>query len=224
MKTVIIIPYRNRETHLNYWLENTYPLIKKAVPNVEVIVVEQTEGKKFNRGATINIGYLYYNNDENSYITQDVDVNPINDEIINLYGEDVENNKFFGIYSDGRTLGGIVKFTGSTFKRVNGFPNDYWGWGHEDKDLSNRAEFYNCLIERKIKFEDSDKSKYLNIFQDNHIREDCGKWGLAYGIWDRVPDDQKKSYIESNGLSSLQYKVINEVVLMENVKKITVEI
>mgnify|MGYP004005748001 CR=1 FL=1 len=224
MKTVIIIPYRNRETHLNYWLENTYPLIKKAVPNVEVIVVEQTEGKKFNRGATINIGYLHYNNDENSYITQDVDVNPINDEIINLYGEDVKNDKFLGIYSDGRTLGGIVKFTGSTFKRVNGFPNDYWGWGHEDKDLSNRAEFYNCLIERKIKFEDSDKSKYLNIFQDNHVREDCGKWGLAYGIWDRVPDDQKKSYIESNGLSSLQYKVINEVVLMENVKKITVEI
>ena len=224
MKTVIIIPYRNRETHLNYWLENTYPLIKKAVPNVEVIVVEQTEGKKFNRGATINIGYLYYNNDENSYITQDVDVNPINDEIINLYGEDVKNDKFLGIYSDGRTLGGIVKFTGSTFKRVNGFPNDYWGWGHEDKDLSNRAEFYNCLIERKITFEDSDKSKYLNIFQDNHVREDCGKWGLAYGIWDRVPDDQKKSYIESNGLSSLQYKVINEVVLMENVKKITVEI
>ena len=29
MKTIIIIPYRNRESHLRYWLKNTYPLIKK---------------------------------------------------------------------------------------------------------------------------------------------------------------------------------------------------
>jgi len=222
-KTIIIIPYRDRASHLKYWLKNTYPLIKKVIPDVEVIVVEQTEGKKFNRGATINIGYLYYNNEEYSYITQDVDVNPIDDKIINLYGKNVEQDTFLGIYSDGQTLGGIVKCTGTTFKKVNGFPNDYWGWGHEDKDLSNRAEFYNCLIERKIKFNDLDKSKYLKIFQDNHIREDSGKWGLAYGRWNSIPNDKKRRYIESNGLSSLKYKIIKDEILMDGVRKITVD-
>ena len=60
------------------------------------------------------------------------------------------------------------------------------------RTFQNRAEFYNCLIERKIKFNDLDKSKYLKIFQDNHIREDSGKWGLAYGRWNSIPNDKKK--------------------------------
>ena len=33
---------------------------------MEIIIVEQQKGKKFNRGATINIGYLYYNNIDNA--------------------------------------------------------------------------------------------------------------------------------------------------------------
>ncbi len=224
MKTVLIIPYRDRESHLKYFLEESWPVISKDSPNMEIIVVEQTKGKKFNRGKVINVGYKYYNDKENDYITQDVDVNPIKKEIIDLYKEKINDNVFMGIYSDGRTLGGIVKFKGSTFEKVNGFPNDYWGWGHEDKDLSNRAEHYNCVIERKIKYEDKNKGEYLKIFEDNHIREDCGKWGLAYGIWDRVPIEKKEMYIKQNGLSTIQYNIVSEEQIMDNVKKITVEI
>ena len=224
MKTVIIIPYRNRQSHLDYWLKNSYPLIKNVVPNLEVIVVEQITGKPFNRGATLNIGYLYYDNPEYYYITQDVDVNPIDSKIIDQYGENVVNDTFLSIYSDGFTLGGIIKFKGDVFKKINGFPNNYWGWGHEDKDLSNRAEFYNYAIERNVRFDDKERDKKLNIFQDNHNREDCGKWSLAYRIWNYVPKQKKLYYIKNNGLSTLKYKVLSEVILMEGVKKILVDI
>jgi len=40
MKTIIIIPYRDRVSHLSYWLKNTYPLLKNVIEDLEVIVVE----------------------------------------------------------------------------------------------------------------------------------------------------------------------------------------
>lgn len=226
MKTILIIPYRNRKNHLDYFLKNSWPKLKEKVKDMEIIIVEQKEGREFNRGATINVGYLYYNEPENYYITQDVDVNPIKKETLEMYNCDVGPNFFLGIYSDGQTLGGIVKFKGSTFNKVNGFPNDYWGWGHEDKDLQNRAEFYKCNIKKLIKFDEyKKKEEYFKIFEDNHIRKDCGKWGLAYGAW-RHPSTTspvKKKYIENNGLSTIKWKILKDEILMEGVRKISVE-
>ena len=46
---VLIIPYRNRKPHLDYFLQNTLPLLNKNMEKVEVIVVEQGEGTLFNR-------------------------------------------------------------------------------------------------------------------------------------------------------------------------------
>lgn len=225
MKTVLIIPYRNRESHLKHFLENSFPKLKTVLPQLEVIVVEQTEGKKFNRGATINIGYDYYKEDSYDYITQDVDVNPIIQEAVDFYKKEVEQDSFLGIYSDGKTLGGVVKFKGETFKKVNGFPNDYWGWGHEDKELQNRAEHFKCKIEKIIKFQEHElKAKYFQIFQDNHVREDSGKWFTAYRQFNVNVENVQYNTIMTNGLSTLKYTVVEEKELQPDVKKITVEI
>lgn len=225
MKTILIIPFRNREKHLNYFLNNSLPRLNIVIPNLQVIIVEQTEGKRFNRGATINIGYDYYKNDDYFYITHDVDVNPINDDAVSFYERVVKDGEFLGIYSDGETLGGVVKFTGSTFNKINGFPNDYWGWGHEDKELQNRAEHFNCKIEKLIKFHEYEKKKlYFKIFEDDHIREECGKWYDSYRHFNKLSVNDQKNNINSNGLNTLKYKILKESNLKPNVKKIRVEI
>lgn len=59
---VIVIPYRNRETHLSYYIENTVPLLQEHLPNSKVVVIEQTEGKLFNRGALLNVAFKEYEN------------------------------------------------------------------------------------------------------------------------------------------------------------------
>ena len=39
LDTVIIIPYRAREKHLKYCIDNTVPLLKKHMPNSKVVVI-----------------------------------------------------------------------------------------------------------------------------------------------------------------------------------------
>lgn len=35
-------------------------------------------------------------------------------------------------------FGGVSGLSKAQFLRINGFPNEYWGWGGEDDDIFNR--------------------------------------------------------------------------------------
>ncbi len=41
-------------------------------------------------------------------------------------------------------------FPSSTFKRVNGYSNEYWGWGFEDDDLLLRLTESNVFTDFEI--------------------------------------------------------------------------
>ena len=38
--------------------------------------------------------------------------------------------------------GGVVALNYENAVRVNGYSNDYWGWGNEDDDFSARYDIY----------------------------------------------------------------------------------
>lgn len=44
-------------------------------------------------------------------------------------------------------FGGIVAFTRQQFIKVNGFPNNFWGWGGEDNELYSRVMRKKLTIE-----------------------------------------------------------------------------
>ena len=37
-------------------------------------------------------------------------------------------------------IGGITSFSESQFRQLNGFPNNFWGWGGEDDELYQRTK------------------------------------------------------------------------------------
>ena len=55
-KLGVIVPYRNRSTHLDKFLKDTPGKLKEQEIDFEIIVVEQADDKPFNRGKLLNIG------------------------------------------------------------------------------------------------------------------------------------------------------------------------
>ena len=227
MKNIIIIPYRNREKHLNYFLDKSAELLNYKVNNLEIIIVEQSERGLFNRGKLLNIGFHYFNNINNFYITHDVDTNPIHEETFNNYNKDVSSN-ILQLYSYPTSLGGLIKIRGDTFKKLNGFPNDYWGWGHEDKNFMNRAEFFGIKIETFMTTTNNEKEKYFLIFDDINDRvksdNDFKKYRDNYVFFKKKKGPKKRKEFQKNGLSNLYYKILEDKKVNDFIRHIKVDI
>lgn len=224
---IIIIPYRDRKKHLEYFIENTIPLIDKHLPNTLVLVVEQNKGKLFNRGALLNIGFKEYEKTTKYFFTHDVDLNPTEKFINEYYSKEVDNSSILGLYTSGwNTLGGIIKVQDDVIQKINGFPNDVWGWGTEDKALQNRSEFYQikkitCLLDNKS------HPQYILRFDDINDKDSCNlskNTAKHYHHFKNMNNEEKVKEIMSSGLSNLEYKVIDRRKLHDIVECIKVDI
>jgi hypothetical protein len=222
---IIIIPYRNRKKHLDYYIKNTIPLIRKHLKNTKVIVVEQEKGKLFNRGMMLNIGFHEYQS--KYFITQDVDINPTEKCIIYYYNKEVNDNNVLGIYtSHCNTLGGIIKIKKKDLYKINGFPNDIWGWGSEDKALQNRSEYYglkkitNLLNNKKH----PDLILRFNDVNDRIKKNTSKNTNIHYNLFKKLNKEEKEKMILSSGLNNLKYKIIEKTYINDIVEKIKVSV
>ena len=226
-ENIIAIPFRNRDAHLKYFIENTIPLIEEHLPNTKVVVIEQNEGKLFNRGAVLNVAFKEYQNKTKYFFTHDVDINPTLKCINEHYTKEVNDTDVLGIYtSQCDTLGGIIKIQDSTIHKINGFPNDVWGWGTEDKALQNRAEYYKIKkitnLTNKV-----EHPAYLLRFNDvnDRIRNNQAKNSRKhYQLFKTLNDTQKSQEIMSSGINNLEYKILERKMLHNIVELIKVDI
>ena len=216
---IIIVPYRNRESQLKIYIKNIVPLIKEYLPNTKIVIVEQGNNKEFNRGKVLNVAFKEYEKKTKYFITNDVDINPMKKTIIKYYLPDLEENIVKGILtSPCNTLGGVIKISSLNIHKVNGFPNDIWGWGAEDKALQNRTEYYNII-------------KETNLLHTNKIRDD-EYFKTFDDINDRFTKNYRKYYtkyykkkeIESSGLNNIDYNIIERYDINDYVELIKVDI
>jgi len=157
MKLGIIVPYRDRPSHLKKFTQHTFDYLKKVDIQFEIIVVEQIDDKPFNRGKLLNVGYIKAKELGCNYVVfHDVDMLPL--EVDYSYSEvplhlatnfDLEYEKAKNLeFAD--YFGGVTMMSNSTFEIINGYSNLYWGWGFEDDDLLFRCTEKNILLDKKV--------------------------------------------------------------------------
>jgi hypothetical protein len=151
-KLGIIVPYRDREEQLKRFLSHMKEYIKDI--DYEIFIVEQADDKPFNRGKLLNAGYKYALDKGCDYfVFHDVDMLPedvdysYSDKPLHL-ATHLQEHDYETTFFD--YFGGVTMFTKEDFKTINGFSNEYWGWGFEDDDLLIRCIESNLELDNEI--------------------------------------------------------------------------
>jgi len=232
-KNVIIVPYRNRKEHLDIFIRDAVPVFEKYLQPFKVVVVEQDEGKLFNRALMLNIGFNEYRSQSEYFFTHDIDIIPKECCVQDIFTKEpsIKNNTIMGILtSDCNTLGGIIKFDSESFINANGFPNNMWGWGVEDKALQNRVEFMNINVEKNIISSRTNPLEIANFtirddVNDKHQDKDFdSRTNFEYNVFKTLENDVKKNHIMLSGLQNIQYEILSRENIHEYVELIKVKV
>ncbi|XP_070189945.1 beta-1,4-N-acetylgalactosaminyltransferase bre-4-like isoform X2 [Littorina saxatilis] len=144
-RLAIVIPYRDRLAHLTVLLAHLLPILKRQQLHFRIFVVEQYGRLTFNKGRIMNAAFKealkMYSFDCVTF--HDVDLIPEDDR--NMYtcsgmprhmSVAVDSLNYRLPYA--LLVGGALNFMLEHFQQVNGYSNEYWGWGGEDDDMGFR--------------------------------------------------------------------------------------
>ena len=221
-ENIIAIPFRNRDRHLEYFIKNTVPLLEQHLPNTKVVVIEQTDGKLFNRGALLNVAFKEYQNKTNFFFTHDVDMNPSSEIVKSIYTK--ENIQMFRVKEiHDSSLGGIIKVKHDVIFDINGFPNNIWGWGIED-----RALYFRCII-KNIPIMKNKIQTFKIMPHISNSETYSGEKKIISDMWthdyiNKLDNKQKEDMIMSSGLNNLKYTIIERIMIHNMVELIKVDI
>ena len=168
-RVAIMIPYRDRESHLATFLRYMHPFLMKQNIEYTILVINQTDSAPFMRGLLFNAGYLTANHvlpfTPDCFILHDVDHIPerqalyyrcsshgvlhlgniiiiriVNHCLISAQSVDRFRYQLFML----EYTGGVAAITSDQYQAINGFSNLYLGWGCEDED------FYVRIVDRGL--------------------------------------------------------------------------
>ncbi|XP_076443980.1 beta-1,4-galactosyltransferase 2-like [Babylonia areolata] len=141
-QTAIIIPCRNRWTHLRILLNHLIPFLIRQQVSFTIFVVESDQVSHFNKGVLFNMGIreALLSDNFTCFIFHDADMVPLNDHTLYRCGPQPMQlcsgiDKYKNRLRSQRTVGGVAALTRAQVEAVNGYSNSYFGWGFEDDDL-----------------------------------------------------------------------------------------
>jgi hypothetical protein len=213
VKIAIIIPFRDSEksksrtVQLGKFVKYMETYLKGYT--YKIFVIEQSEdGRKFNRGQLLNIGFKVALKEEyDNFVFHDVDLLPSEElkkyyttlpkqpiHIAAVWRDRYEYEKYFG---------GIVAFTSEMFQKINGYPNDFWGWGGEDDELYKRVIKYYSIKKTDegsiTDLENLNIEQKLQILKENDLKFDKKKEAL----------ERHNATWKTNGLNNINLSDFN---------------
>ncbi|KAL6735466.1 hypothetical protein Aduo_005907 [Ancylostoma duodenale] len=153
-RVAIIIPFRDRQSHLTRLLDFLIPVLQRQRLDFRFIVTEQYGNDLFNKGRIMNAAFRFAETlNVDCVIFHDVDMFPQDDR--NPYscppaprhmGAFVSNLGYQLWYKE--IVGGVLAVSMEDYRLINGYSNMYWAWGGEDDDMGKRILSLNYTIER----------------------------------------------------------------------------
>jgi hypothetical protein len=183
-----------------------------------IFIIEQSDdGNPFNIGKLKNVGFKLVGEWEKThdmkftnFIFTDIDMLP-DDELLQYYvkpikkpislavrgtryeQKDLQTQKIF--------LGGVLGFNRNDFEQINGYPDNFWGWGGEDDALIFRlvaADVPAVQIPKVGTVIDLEEKKTVEEKLKNTVKENQ-KWEKLY---------IDMTFWKNNGLNNLEYKLL----------------
>jgi hypothetical protein len=228
-KTAIIVPYREqagqkRREQLDAFMEYMTDYLKDYP--YKIFIMEQTQdGKKFNRGKLLNIGFKEaLKEGYDRFVLHDVDLLPSPDLLSYYVSEPLTQpihlaHVWKDRYCGDNYFGGVTAFNKETFENVNGFNNDIFGWGAEDDLLYARVKEmkYGITVPTKGSYQDLENltlEAKLHKLKADDLK--CpNKW--------EIKKEHKHTW-KTNGLNSLEFTLIGRERLGDHAEKVTAEL
>lgn len=212
MRLEVIIPYRNREEHLKKQVPHLMKVLESQGINYGITIVEQEDGKLFNTGLMKNIGYLesdfadYFCFHDVDMYAQDADYS-YTDMPTHLaaYVEQFEYKLPYRTF-----MGGVTLFDKESYRKINGYSNDYLGWAVDDDDL-----FWRCTL---VGF----RRRYGRFWSDDHPRDNYKGW--QEDNIKLLNNSILHNNLEKTGLSTTEYTVKEVRQFNDRLRRILVSI
>ncbi|KAF4732790.1 hypothetical protein FOZ63_022579 [Perkinsus olseni] len=237
-RIAIIIPYRDRESHYQKFERHFADFVREL--NVEnrrnqefhIFLVEQFDNQLFNRGWLFNVGFTEAlrslgDRKPDCIVMQDVDNLPMSGVDFGSCSSPVQLSSEIECWGWSvpypGNVGGTVAMNPDHWKRINGFSNEYWGWGGEDDDLYWRLRHNQLLVGGCNPFCQSQPGS-VEIFRP---RKGHGKFLCLHDndhtprrrpaddkpLWDRLQRVRSGDMIwRGDGINNVEYRLINEFV------------
>lgn len=214
----IVVPYRDREAHLKEFYPAIVNFLGEEI-DFDILIVEQTFTKAFNRAKLLNIGFDYTKGEYDYYCFHDVDMLPIKADysycpVPTHLATEAEQFNYRLPYNE--YFGGVTMFDRESFQKVNGYSNEYFSWGAEDDDMFRRCQKLNIPLSRK-------SCRYRSLAHDRVIDNDLYRKNVQKL---QNFDSSWNGHTFTEGITSLKYEVLKEFVSPETpkMKTITVEL
>ncbi|KAF3362172.1 putative UDPgalactose-glucose galactosyltransferase [Chlamydiales bacterium STE3] len=210
----VIVPYRDREEHLKQFVPHLQGFLRDQ-PH-RIYIIEQASGKSFNRGKLLNIGFSKAKGSCDYVCFHDIDMLPVEadysySEVPTHLATHVEQFKFAMPYPD--YFGGVTLFNLHDFALINGYHNDYFGWGLEDDDLRLRCFLHGLTVQSR-------SGTFLSL-EHKHAEEIHPDTQRNRRLFEKFY--QGEIAMLANGLDSLAYNLI-ETQATPDYTKILVEL
>ncbi|XP_015597189.1 beta-1,4-galactosyltransferase 7 isoform X2 [Cephus cinctus] len=178
-RLAILVPFRDRFEELLIFAPHMQKFLAKQDLDYHIFILHQIDRYRFNRASLINVGFLEVKKDFDYIAMHDVDLLPMNNELLYNYPEKgpfhVSSPELHPRYHYPTFVGGILLVNRGHFTLVNGMSNKYWGWGLEDDEFYVRLKEAGLKVTRPQNVSTGTQNTFKHIHDRSHRKRDMTK-------------------------------------------------